>query len=93
MLQPTRSRDRDSHERGFLWILQAKYGLHSLRSGGATLAANSGVQDSLWMEHGGWKSERAARGYIKTSVASKLSVNHSMFPQYRTQPSSGTGGA
>ena len=76
-----------------LGLDKAKYGLHSLRSGGATLAANSGVQDSLWMEHGGWKSERAARGYIKTSVASKLSVNHSMFPQYRTQPSGGTGGA
>ena len=33
-----------------------KFGLHSLRAGGVTLAANSGVPDRLWMEHGGWRS-------------------------------------
>ena len=37
-----------------------KFGLHSLRAGGATLAANSGVPDRLWMEHGGWRSFRSA---------------------------------
>ena len=39
---------------------QEKFGTHSMRSGGATLAANSGVPDRLWMEHGGWKSFRSA---------------------------------
>ena len=41
-----------------------KCGLHSLRAGGATLAANSGVPDRLWMEHGGWRSFRSAVGYV-----------------------------
>ena len=44
-----------------------KFGLHSLRAGGAALAANSGVSDRLWMEHGGWRSFRSAVGYVKTS--------------------------
>ena len=48
-----------------------KFGLHSLRAGGATLAANSGVSDRLWMEHGGWRSFRSAVGYVKTSPRSR----------------------
>ncbi|CAL5224725.1 g7457 [Coccomyxa viridis] len=48
-----------------------KFGTHSMRSGGATLAANSGVPDRLWMEHGGWKSFRSAVGYVKTSKKGK----------------------
>ena len=31
-------------------------GLHSLRSGGAMLAANSGVNDRRWKRHGRWRS-------------------------------------
>ena len=55
------------------------FGTHSLRAGGATLAANRGVPDRVWMEHGGWKSSRAAAGYVKSSREVKLSVTHSMF--------------
>ena len=32
-----------------------KFGLHSLRSGGATAAANNGVPDRLFKRHGRWK--------------------------------------
>ena len=32
-----------------------QYGLHSLRSGGACLAAAMGIPDKLIMRHGGWK--------------------------------------
>ena len=56
-----------------------KFGTHSMRSGGATLAADSGVPDRLWMEHGGWKSFRSAVGYVKTSSEAKASVTKAMF--------------
>ena len=55
------------------------FGTHSCRSGGATLAAACSVPDRLWMEHGGWKSSRAAVGYVKTGLAKKLSVTQTMF--------------
>lgn len=51
-----------------------KYGLHSLRSGGATAAANAGVPDRLFKRHGRWRSENAKDGYVKDSLSSRLSV-------------------
>ena len=74
-----------SLRRGMLEVFQEaglpkeKFGTHSMRSGGATLAANSGVPDRLWMEHGGWKSFRSAVGYVKTSSEAKASVTKAMF--------------
>ena len=32
------------------------FGIHSLRSGGATAAAAAGVQDKLFKQHGRWKT-------------------------------------
>ena len=46
------------------------YGLHSLRSGGVSLAARSDVSDRLSKRHGRWKSDGAKDGYIKQSVES-----------------------
>lgn len=60
----------------------ASFGTHSCRAGGATLAANLGIPDRLWMEHGGWRSERAARGYVKTSRQGKLIVTQEMFSRF-----------
>jgi hypothetical protein len=40
------------------------YGLHSLRSGGASAAYKGGVQDKLFKVHGRWKSENAKDGYV-----------------------------
>ena len=57
-----------------------EFGLHSLRAGGATQAANQGIPDRLWMEHGGWKSQRSAFGYVKTSSEVKAGVTQAMFP-------------
>ena len=54
------------------------FGLHSLRAGGATAAANAGVADRLFKRHGRWCSETAKDGYIKDSVQSLLSVTRSM---------------
>ena len=36
-----------------------KFGLRSLRSGGATMAANNGVNDRVFHRHDRWKSEQA----------------------------------
>ena len=50
------------------------FGLHSLRSGGATVAANAGVPDRLFKRHGRWRSENAKDGYVNDSLCSRLSV-------------------
>ena len=54
------------------------FGLHSLRAGGATAAANAGVADRLFKRHGRWRSETAKDGYVKDSVASLLSVSKAL---------------
>lgn len=55
---------------------QAAYGLHSLRSGGATAAAQSELlEERLFQAHGGWRSREAMLPYLQESVSSKLSVS------------------
>lgn len=51
-----------------------KYGVHSLRSGGATAAAAAGVSDRLFKKHGRWKSENAKDGYVHENLQVKLCV-------------------
>ncbi|XP_068203660.1 uncharacterized protein [Palaemon carinicauda] len=52
-----------------------KYCLHSLRSGGASCAANRGVKDRLFKRHGRWLSDSAKDGYVKDSLQERLSVS------------------
>jgi integrase len=54
-----------------------KFGLHSLRAGGASAAANAKVNDRCWRRHGRWKSD-AAHGYIEDSISNKLSVSQNL---------------
>ena len=54
------------------------YGLHSLRSGGASAAANAGITDRMFKRHGRWKSETAKDGYVKDSLESRLRVSLSL---------------
>ena len=54
------------------------FGLHSLRAGGATAAANAGIKDRLFKRHGRWRSENAKDGYIKDNLSSLLSVSLSL---------------
>ena len=54
------------------------YGLHSLRSGGATTAAAMGIPDRLLQRQGGWRSTAAKNNYINESVNSLLLVTKSM---------------
>ena len=51
------------------------YGLHSLRSGGASLAASIGITDRLIMRHGGWRSEGFKNRYINESIDSLLKIS------------------
>ena len=51
------------------------YGLHSFRAGGASAAANAGVEDQLFKRHRRWKSKTTKDGYIKDSHGSRLSVS------------------
>ncbi len=54
------------------------FGLHSLRSGGASAVANAGVPDRLFKRHGRWRSETAKDGYIKDSPKALMSVSESL---------------
>ncbi|CAH1277681.1 Hypp9761 [Branchiostoma lanceolatum] len=55
-----------------------KYGLHSLRSGGASTAAAMGVSDRLIAHHGGWRSVEAREGYILETKSAVLGVSLSL---------------
>ena len=50
----------------------SKFGLHSLRSGGATMAANSGVSDRVFQRHGRWKSMQAEDIYVDDDLDQRL---------------------
>ena len=41
------------------------FGLHSLRAGGASAAANAGVPNWMFKRHGRWHSENGKDGYVK----------------------------
>ena len=55
-----------------------KYSTHSSRSGGATIAANLGVNDRIFQRHGRWKTKKAKNMYVKDSIASKLNVSKNL---------------
>ena len=52
-----------------------EFSLHSLRSGGASTAANAGVNDRLFESHGRWRSESAKDGYVDDNIEALLSVS------------------
>ena len=56
----------------------SRYSTHSMRSGGATLAANAGIPERQLQCHGRWKSTAAKDMYIKDSLRSRLSVSNSL---------------
>lgn len=55
-----------------------EFGLHGLRAGGATAAANANVPDRLFKRHGRWRSENAKDGYIEDDVAHRLEVTQKL---------------
>jgi integrase len=54
------------------------FGLHSLRSGGASAAATNKVPDRLIKVHGRWKSDFSRDNYIKDSMENKLKVTRNL---------------
>ena len=54
------------------------FGLHSLRSGGVSAAANNGISDRLISKQGRWSSKKARNGYIKDSVDKRLTVSNTL---------------
>ena len=56
----------------------ALFGTHSLRAGGSTVSANSGVSDRLFQRHGRWATASAKDGYIKDNLDARLSVTKRM---------------
>ncbi|XP_076080334.1 uncharacterized protein LOC143051258 [Mytilus galloprovincialis] len=57
---------------------KSKFGLHSLRSGGATAAASDGIHDRLFKKHGRWASDKAKDGYVRENIKEKLTVSKSL---------------
>lgn len=57
---------------------KSKFGLHSLRSGGATAAASAGVSDRLFKKHGRWSTDTAKDGYVREDISEKLSVSKNL---------------
>ena len=51
---------------------------YSLRSGGATAAANAGVNDRLFKRHSRWRLDKAKDGYVKDNLDVLLSVSKSL---------------
>ena len=63
---------------GSLGFDKAKFGLHSLRDGGATAAANAGINDRLFKKHGRWASDTAKDGYVCENINEKLLVTQNL---------------
>ena len=57
---------------------KTKFGLHSLRSRGATAAANFGKNDWLFQKLGGWKSENFKSRYAHENLRALPSVSKNL---------------
>ena len=51
------------------------FGLHSLKAGGASAAAQAGIPDRLFKQHGRWSTETAKDGFVEDSKENRLSVS------------------
>ncbi|XP_038066816.1 uncharacterized protein LOC119736878 isoform X1 [Patiria miniata] len=56
-----------------------RFGLHSLRSGGATRLANNKIPEELIMQHGRWKTTTAKNRYIKRDLTTRLQVSKAVY--------------
>ena len=73
-LSYTRTRELVLEKLAEIGLDKSKYGLHSLRAGGASAAANAGIPDRWFKRHGRWRSENAKDGYIKDTLEERLVV-------------------
>ena len=61
-----------------LGLSKKYFGLHSLRSGGATAAVAATVDDKFFKKHGRWKTDKAKDGYVKENILERLSVTQNI---------------
>ena len=54
------------------------FGFHSLRAGGASDAAQAGISDRLFKQHGRCSSDSTKDGYIEDSKENRLSVSRNI---------------
>ena len=54
----------------------SKFGLHSFRSGGATSAANNGVNNRIFQSHGRCKSAVAKIAYVNNNIEEGLAASN-----------------
>ena len=59
-------------------IERGNYGPHSLRSGGATVASNAGVDERKIEKHGRWNAPRSKFAYIKDDEENRLTVSRAL---------------
>jgi hypothetical protein len=57
---------------------EKKFSTHSMRSGGATAASSSCVNDRIMQRHGRWASVESRNRYVKDSLESRLAVSKSI---------------
>lgn len=77
-LSYSRAREQFHRMISELGLVSSDFGLHSLRSGGASQAARNGISGRVWRRHGGWRSVQAADGYIEESLDNTLMVSRSL---------------
>jgi site-specific recombinase XerD len=53
----------------------SRYSTHSMRSGGASAAANSNVSERALQKHGRWACASSKDGYVKDKIETRLSVS------------------
>ena len=63
---------------GQIGLSPSQYSFHSLRHGGATLAAQSGVSELMLMAHGDWRSS-CFQTYIKNAQIRSFAVSKQMY--------------
>ena len=59
---------------------KTQFGLHSLKSGVTTAAANFGINDRIFQKHERWKSKNVKNGYVYENLRSLLSVSTNFGP-------------
>ena len=68
----------DTVDASVLVELNLNLGVHSLRAGGVTTAANANVSDRCLKRHGRWKEDSSKDSYIQDSVQKRLKITESL---------------
>ncbi|XP_071123825.1 integrase/recombinase xerD homolog [Mytilus edulis] len=77
-LSYTRTREIILNALSEIGLNSSLFGLHSLRSGGATAAASNSVPDRLLNAHGRWKTDKAKDGYITENLENRLKISQNL---------------